>query len=287
MSLFERRFYPAVEPEERDQHAPDAWWFAFRRGELLVAAEDAPASGVIPRVPALDQFHLIARRTNFLGRLADAPVYAAELADEDEPPPGLSFLGLRSLYGLVDDEVFALAGRAAQIVEWDRTHQFCGRCGSPSEYAPGERAKRCTNCGLLSFPRLSPAVITLVEDGERALLARNGRFVPGMYALLAGFVEPGETLEEAVAREITEEVGVDVDEIRYFGSQPWPFPHSIMIGFTARYAGGDVVVDGDEITDARWFTPWDLPERVPQRLSIARRLIDAWAAKHGAVIEQP
>jgi NAD+ diphosphatase len=139
----------------------------------------------------------------------------------------------------------------------------------------------------MSFPRLSPAVITLVEDGERALLARNGRFVPGMYALLAGFVEPGETLEEAVAREIEEEVAVQVDEITYFGSQPWPFPHSIMIGFTARYAGGDVCVDGDEITDARWFTPWDLPERVPQRLSIARKLIDAWATKYGVTIDQP
>jgi NAD+ diphosphatase len=129
-------------------------------------------------------------------------------------------------------------------------------------------------------------VITLVERGEEVLLARGPQFTPGLYALVAGFVEPGESLEEAVAREIKEEVGVDVDRIAYFGSQPWPFPHSIMIGFTAQCAGGEIAIDGAEIEDARWFTPATLPV-VPQRLSIARRLIDAYAAKHGLVIDQP
>jgi NAD+ diphosphatase len=125
-----------------------------------------------------------------------------------------------------------------------------------------------------------------VEDGDRVLLARHTRTTDGTYALLAGFVEPGESMEEAVRREIEEEVGVAVDRIKYFGSQPWPFPHSLMIGFTAQYAGGEIAVDGIELADARWFSPHALP-KVPMRLSIARKLIDAYAAKHGVTIDQP
>jgi NAD+ diphosphatase len=174
---------------------------------------------------------------------------------------------LRALYGLVDDQLFALAGRASQILEWDRTHQFCGRCGTPTEYAPRERAKRCPVCGLMSFPRLSPAVIVLVERGDEVLLARHTRSTDGMYALLAGFVEPGETIEEAIQREIREESGIEVDRMAYFGSQPWPFPHQLMIGFTAQYADGEIQIDGVEIADARWFTAQAMPKAVSQLLT--------------------
>jgi NAD+ diphosphatase len=153
-------------------------------------------------------------------------------------------------------------------------------------YAPGERAKRCPACGLLSFPRLSPAIIVLVERDDRVLLARGVNFPEGMYSTLAGFVEPGESLEEAVHREIGEEVGVALTDLRYFGSQPWPFPHSLMIGFTARYAGGEIVLDDREIADAAWFTADRMP-RVPQKLSIARRLIDSYVAKHRPPLDQP
>ncbi|GIW04292.1 MAG: hypothetical protein KatS3mg059_0912 [Thermomicrobiales bacterium] len=199
---------------------------------------------------------------------------------------GFACCGLRALYGRVSDDLFAVAGRAAQIIEWDRTHQYCGRCGTPTETAPAERAKRCPRCGLLSFPRLSPAIIVLVERGDEVLLARSPHFAEGMYSTLAGFVEPGESLEEAVYREVLEETGIAVTGLQYFGSQPWPFPHSLMIGFTARYAGGEITIDRNEIEDARWFTAFTLP-RVPQKLSIARRLIDAFVARYREPLDQP
>lgn len=285
MSLFSRVFYPAVEPRDNTAPAGASWWFAFRRGEILVR-DDHHHGTVIPRVSDFSELALTARRTNYLGNLDGERVYAVELDEDVHPPEGLSFRGLRGLYGLVDEQLFDLAGRAWQITEWDRTHQFCGRCGAPTEPSPSERAKRCPACGLLSFPRLSPAVIVLVENGDNVLLARHTRTTDGTYALLAGFVEPGEPLEEAVRREIREEAGIEVDRITYFGSQPWPFPHSLMIGFMAHYAGGEITVDGIEIADARWFNAHAMP-KVPIKLSIARKLIDAYAAKHGVSIDQP
>jgi NAD+ diphosphatase len=284
MSLANRIFLPATAPRDGTDRTELAWWFVFRGGELLLHLE--PVETVIPRLWELAELPLNPLRRTFLGELDGAHVYAVELDDAAEPPAGLTFRGLRSLHGVVDDQLFDLAGRAAQILEWERTHRFCGRCGTPTESAGAERAKRCPACGLLSFPRLSPAVITLVERGDEVLLARHSRTTDGTYALLAGFVEPGESMEEAVAREIGEEAGVSVDRISYFGSQPWPFPHSLMIGFTAQYAGGEVVVDGIELADARWFSPRALP-KVPMKLSIARKLIDAYAAKHGVTIDQP
>jgi NAD+ diphosphatase len=283
MPLFD--FYPAIEPRDPEARSDASWWFVFRGGELLLHTTNI-AETAIPRLADLTELSLISNRTNFLGELDGSHVYAVELPDSAEAPEGLAFRGLRQLYGLVDEQLFELAGRAAQILEWDRTHRFCGRCGTSTDYVPNERAKRCPACGLLSFPRLSPAVITLVERGDEVLLARHTRTTDGTYALLAGFVEPGESMEAAVRREIREEVGISVDRIAYFGSQPWPFPHQLMIGFTAQYAGGDIIVDGVELADARCFSAHALP-RVPMRLSIARKLVDAYAAKHGVTIDQP
>jgi len=147
-----------------------------------------------------------------------------------------------------------------------------------------ERAKECPQCGLLHFPRLAPAIIVLVERDQEFLLARSRHFLPGMYSVLAGFVEPGESLEEAVVREVKEEVGVDIKDIKYFGSQPWPFPHSLMIGFTATYAGGEISLNDSEIEDAGWFTVNNLP-RIPGKISIARKLIDGYLAKQGRTSE--
>ncbi len=209
---------------------------------------------------------------HFLGHLDGLPCIAVE----EEEADGTGFVGLRQLWGVVDEQVWAIAGRAVQIVAWDRAHQFCGRCAHPTEPMADERSRRCPQCGQTGFPRLAPAVIVLVERGDgRALLARNARFPGGMYSCVAGFVEPGETLEQAVHREIREEVGIEVGDLRYFGSQPWPFPHSLMIGFFARYASGDLAPDGDEIADAGWFWPSDLPA-LPGEISIARALIEAW-----------
>ena len=211
----------------------------------------------------------------YLGSVGGSHYWAVDV-DGDGIPDGLWSAPLMGLYGRVDETVWTLAGRAVQLVEWERTHRFCGRCATPTEPARGERAKRCPSCGLLCFPRLAPAVITLIErDDGAALLARGKTFPIPMYSCLAGFVEPGETLEHAVSREVREEVGVEVTDVVYAASQPWPFPHSLMIGFTARWKSGDIVIDPNEIVDAQWFTVDDLPP-IPPGMSIARRLIDGW-----------
>jgi NAD+ diphosphatase len=171
-----------------------------------------------------------------------------------------------------------VAGRAVQIVAWDLTHRFCSRCATPTPPLAGERAKKCPACGLVSYPRLTPAVIVAVQRGNTILLARNAAFTAAFYSVLAGFVEPGETLEGTVRREIREEVGIEVRDIRYFGSQPWPFPHSLMIGFTANWAAGELRIDERELADAGWFAADALPT-IPPKLSIARRLIDAFVAE--------
>ena len=190
----------------------------------------------------------------------------------------MAFQGLRRLWGALDEEAWKLAGRAVQIVEWDRDHRFCGRCGAGTERKAGELARVCPRCGLQQFPRISPAVIVRIERGDQLLLARSPHFAPGVYSTLAGFVEPGESLEETVAREVREEVGVEVRNIRYFGSQPWPFPHSLMIGFVADWDSGEIRLQEGEIEDAGWFELDSLPG-LPSRFSIARALLDDFIAR--------
>jgi NAD+ diphosphatase len=264
-----RTFIPGIAPPvELNQ---PAHWFAFAGHKLLVDTEPTPTS--IPCLPNLTEIGLKPLRTQFLGLLDDVPCYSAELPTDEIAPPGLILKELRSLYGVLDDDLFALGGRAIQIKEWDRTHQFCGHCGTPTLQAPQERAKHCPKCNLRSYPRLNPAVIVLVSRGDEILLAHAHRMPPGMYSILAGFVEAGESLEDTIVREIREEVGIEVQDIHYFGSQPWPFPNSLMIGFTATYAGGELAIDPQELADAAWFNKHQLPQ-IPPKLSIARQLID-------------
>jgi len=216
----------------------------------------------------------------FLGTLAGRHCWAVDV-DPDDAVDADAFTDLRMLWGSVDEPTWMIAGRAVQLVEWQRTHQFCGRCGIATEDAPGERARKCPNCGLLAYPRLAPAVIMLVErDDGRALLARNAMFPPGIFSCLSGFVEPGETLEHAVCREVREEVGLEVGDVDFRGSQPWPFPHQLMVGFGARYRSGEIVLDEREIVEATWFTPDEAPV-FPTNMSIAGRLIDGWRHRGG------
>jgi NAD+ diphosphatase len=256
----------------------DTLYFAFRGRDLLVLP-DGPRARVPDeaRWPALG-LHPV--RQNDVGVAGGQRVLAVELPDDAAPPAGTSIENLRRLFGRLDDESYRRALRAVQIVAWDRNHQVCSRCGAPVERVAGELAKRCAPCDLTFYPRLSPAVIVLVERGDTVLLGRNARFPGAMYSTLAGFVEPGETLEEAVAREIREEAGVEVRAVRYFGSQPWPFPDSLMVAFTAEYAGGDLRPEPSELADAGWFRADAMPV-VPPRLSIARALIDAWVRRQG------
>ena len=251
-------------------------WFAFRGNELLVRVEEQEAR--LPREQELELSLVDPVDPHSVGQLLGEDCWAVELPAEAPPPEGMTFQGLRRLWGLLPEEAWRLAGRAVQIVDWDRNHRFCGRCGTPTDRHPAERSRVCPRCGLQHFPRLSPAVITLIEDGERMLLARSPHFAPGVYSTLAGFVEPGESLEEAVVREVREEVGVELADLRYFGSQPWPFPNSLMIGFVARWAGGEIRPQEGEIEDARWFTPDDLP-LLPFHASIARSLIEDFLAR--------
>jgi NAD+ diphosphatase len=251
--------------------------FAFRGRDLVVLAGEPPR---VLDAPAWAALGLAAVRDNDAGVVDGRRCRAVELADDAALPAGVEALGLRRVWSAMGEADFRRAGRAVQVMEWDRSHQFCGRCAGPTERVAGELSRRCPRCGVSMYPRLSPAIIVLVERGDAALLGRNARFPGVMYSTLAGFVEAGETLEEAVAREVREEAGIEVRDVRYFGSQPWPFPDSLMIGFTAHHASGEIEADPAELSDARWFTVDALPP-VPPRLSIARQLIDAWVRRKG------
>ncbi|MCB2186123.1 MAG: NAD(+) diphosphatase [Deltaproteobacteria bacterium] len=266
-------FLPGLEPPAA---AEAGIWFVFRGREMLVdTSDDQPRP---PRLAAPDELGLWLRRRNYLGLLDGLPAYTAEAGPAAQPPAGLAFLGLRDLYMILDEEMFKLTARAVMVLDWDRKNVYCGRCGRLLRPDTHERAKRCPACGAVVFPRLSPAVIMAVEDGDRILLGRNPAWPKGRYSTLAGFVEPGETLEETVAREVFEETGVQVGEVRYFGSQPWPFPDSLMVGFTARYLGGEIRVDGRELEHAAWFTPDNMP-RLPPGHTISRKLINHFLAR--------
>ena len=206
--------------------------------------------------------------------------WAVDVPSDAEDPSYGSALDLFRYFDRAAQNEWMAAGRAVQIVEWARTHRFCGRCATPTELSAGERGMKCPTCGLIAYPRLAPAMIVLVTRGEpgpdqEALLARGVNFPMPMYSCLAGFVEPGEDLEGAVVREVAEEVGIRVSNVSYRASQPWPFPHSLMIGFRAEYVSGDLVLEETEIADASWYRRDELPT-IPPGISVARRLIDEW-----------
>jgi len=245
--------------------------FAYSDTKLLVGGdEQAPA---IPTLAELERAQVDGVR-HYLGELQGVPCVAIVLPHPFEAPAGLRPAGLRSLFFRLPESIVAIGARAFQVVEWDRTHRFCGRCGTPTRDKPGERAKACPACGYVAYPRVSPAMMALVTRGREILLARAHRFPPAMYSALAGFVEPGETLEQCLAREVEEEVGIRVSRIRYFASQPWPFPHSLMIAFVCDWESGEIHPRAGEIEAAHWFDVLQLP-KLPSRISIARRLIDA------------
>lgn len=211
----------------------------------------------------------------YFGKEADTAWHVACISSLAELPPGYSLVGLRELFGAVQDRVLGIACRAVQLARFDALTRFCGYCGNRTQRKQEEIARVCTACGRITFPRLSPAVIVRITDARRILLSRSPHFTPGMYSIQAGFVEPGESLESTVHREVREEVGISIKNLRYFASQPWPFPDSLMIGFTAEYAGGEIHIDGQEIEDAQWFAREKMPD-LPGPFSIARALIQDW-----------
>ena len=248
-----------------------ALWFAFQRSQMLVCrGENGP---MVPCCRDLADHGLSPLRTQYLGTYGGRHCYTVELHEEAPAPAGWGLVGLRDMFAQVEGTLAALSGRAFQIIDWDRNHQYCSRCGTPTIQREGERSRVCPGCERVTYPPISPAVMILVTRGREVLLARKPSFPPGRYSALAGFVEPGEMLEDTVARETREEVGVEIRNIRYFGSQSWPFPHSLMVAFTAEHAGREITPDGVEIEEARWFDAAALPT-LPPSISISRRLID-------------
>lgn len=262
-------------PDFTPLHAPRshacAHAFIFRGHELLIRASDLALPDASVRA-ALD---LPAARTFPVGMLGERYCAAAWVAADVPAPPGFVFTSLRALFGALDEPLLAVAGRAFQIAEWARTHRHCGVCAGAMQQVAGERCLRCPACGHAAYPRISPAMMVLIRRGDAVLLARHAGHASARFTALAGFLEAGESIEDAVHREVREEVGLAVRGLRYFGSQSWPFPHSLLIAFAAEYAGGEISVDPAEIAEARWFGPGDAFPEIPGNYSIAAALIDA------------
>ncbi len=238
-------------------------WVPVTGGKVLCAEDGTPLLSTLPT--GIEPAGAIR-----LGTLNGNTIFAIST---QMAPDGLSPIPLRDLYGRVDEEILAIGGRAVQLVHFDETSRFCGACGEPAVWKDDEVAKVCPRCGGIVYPRLSPAVIVLVRQGRDILFIRSLHSPEGRYSLVAGFVEPGETLEHAAMREVAEETGVSIRDLRYIGSQPWPFPHSLMVGFFAEYAGGGIRPDDVETVDVRWFSPGNLPH-LPGRMSITDILIE-------------
>ncbi len=253
-------------------------WVLLRGNELgLMAGVDGlalPAAGV-PQELAGSQAPPL-----YLGLWDGRPCRALALGREQEFPAGLETENLMASEPRIDIDLLSLAGRAGQLLHWEKNSQVCSRCGGGMERLPGEAGKKCRGCGYAHFPHVHPCVIVLIHRPGEVLLARKAEWPAGRYGLVAGFLECGECLEEAAAREIAEETGVRVREIRYVGSQCWPFPSQLMAGFTAAWEEGEIRVDPTELEDARWFPLDGLPQ-LPPRRSIARFLIDHWLARQG------
>jgi NAD+ diphosphatase len=269
-----KRYIPGVIPPTTKNEA--AYWFIFNSDKLLTVKLNNME--IIPFVKNLEELGLESVNEQYLGLFDGKHCYSTVTTTENIDLKDMSFGNLRALSDFLDKETYLLAGRALQIVNWDKEHKYCGKCGSITHTKTDERVKVCPKCGFMSYPRISPAIIVAVVKEDELLLAHNIHNKTNMYSIIAGFLEPGETLEECVSREVFEEVGIKVKNVKYFGSQPWPYPNSLMIGFTAEYKSGEINVDGEEIDDAGWYKRDNLPE-IPSKLSISRRLID-WFAEN-------
>ncbi|MEE9417644.1 MAG: NAD(+) diphosphatase [Acidimicrobiales bacterium] len=256
-----------------DDLSADPLWIVISGGRILVDESGELPLGEQP-VPDVEMPWAV-------GTLDGRPVWGLDVPDDYEPTTEHSFVDLRSLYGRLDDEQWIVAGRAVQLSSFRLTHRFCGRCGAETEPHNTDQSKVCPSCAHVAFPRLSPAVIMLIERDHEVLLAWGRQFPGRFFSALAGFVEPGESLEQTVHREVHEEVGILVTDVTYFGSQPWPFPHSLMVGFGAQWESGEITIQEEEIVEANWYTADDLPPVPRGGMSIAGWLIEDWLARQG------
>lgn len=248
----------------------DALVVALDQTRLLVQADPVQ----LPRYRDLRWVLTVAQEAHFLGYWHGEPVFVLSLPMSSNRLDPFDWHELRLLLPSVEPAFFTVAARALQVLEWSRSHRYCGCCGHAMGPHPAqERARVCPSCGHSAYPRINPCVIGVVRRGQEVLLARAHRFRNGMYSALAGFMEVGESAEETLVREVREEVGIEITGLRYFGSQAWPFPSNLMLGFTADYAGGELVLQDDEIADAGFFSARNLP-LLPPHGSIARALIE-------------
>lgn len=271
MSVINNNFSLIPENEFRDH------LFIINSMDILVKTENNDL--VLPGTKDFGEWIIKLDRTEYLGMTGNVRCFCLSLGDDIQIPADMSFKNLREIMGLFDPELCSAAQRAVHIANWINKSRYCGVCGAATERSEIERARVCKSCGNVIYPRISPAVIiSIIKDGK-ILLAHNKRFPGGYYGLIAGFIEPGETFEDAAKREALEEVGITITDIRYLESQPWPFPDSLMIGLTAEYSGGEISPDGEEIDNAGWFGPDELPN-IPGSVSIAGRLIERFAREY-------
>jgi NAD+ diphosphatase len=261
--------------------AQQGCWLLIQNQALLVADNGQGSTGELPAGPLPRAFDAKVDHIIHLGIYKEVPCWVASVRADCEVPAGFRQESLLPAQTHLPIDVLSLGGLALQAIHWETTSRHCPRCGERTASINGELGKRCPRCSYEHYPHLHPAVIVLVRDGERVLLTRKSFWVKGRYGLVAGFVDAGESLEEAAHREVEEEVGVQIRDLRYIASQYWPFPSQLMVGFTAAYGGGDVRVDHEELEDARWFSVHDFPD-LPPKHSIARFLLDNYARPGGA-----
>lgn len=261
---------------EPNQKTEESHWFCYQNDRLMVKVENDKAR--IPLLYDLNEIDIKPLRIHYLGKLDGVHCYSAELPLNVSLPEGVSLLNFIELHKFMEKEMYKAAINAQQVVAWERDHQYCGRCGTRTLRKDTERAMVCPDCGHLCFPRITPAIMVGVIKDDKILLARNKTFPHEFFSVLAGFAEPGEKLEECIHREVKEEVNLTIQNITYFGSQPWPMPNSLMIAYTAEYKAGEIEVDGLEIVEADWFAADELPRCPSGDLSIAGRLIDWFKA---------
>ncbi len=246
-------------------------YFIFNKDRLIVKMNDDNIS--LPSDNDIKSLSLDSNTLSFLTTKDNTDYFFGRIDLDLDITDEFKFYELRVLISLVDNSTFNLASKAFHLLHWNNTYKYCSKCGTLIDAKKEDPSKTCSKCGFTGYPKISPAIITAVTKDDKLLLAHNTTFPKEFYSVLAGFVEPGETFEDCVAREVYEEVGIQVKNIKYFGSQPWPFPDSLMVAFTCEYAGGDLKVDGAEIDDAAFYKVEDFPN-LPLPGSIARRLIN-------------
>lgn len=269
------RFISEIAPPEVGNKK--IWWFVFSANKLLVTVKGEAVG--IPFSGSLKEIGVDSDDKLYLGRLDGFHCYSVDAGKNAVAIEGMEYQELRPVFNLLEVDLFILASRAFTIINWHRMSKFCGRCGTGTVMKQDERAKQCPNCSNLIFPRISPAIIIAVVRNDKLLLAHSKNFRPNFYSVLAGFVEPGETIEECAKREVMEEVGINVKNLKYFGSQPWPFPDSLMLAFTAEYESGEIKADGVEIMEAGWYGKDNFPE-TPTSTAIAGHLISWFKENH-------